>query len=318
MGAKVKERITNLVTLIASITMTFAFLNIAVEKTEVLGGISLGEYLTDEYRILVTRMAPVDGGPPCWLNGTHLEPLCEGDFEARYSRMRYHVKINSFGIRDEEYLLEKNQNTYRIFALGDSYSFGWGVDNGEAFPEIIEKRLNEEYDTSVEVFNLGILGGSTDTHYDLLNRFWGYSPDIILLQTNPNDLYECKDTRDAVNALRGTDGNYDEFHQLATEHVLSLGLDKACSCFLKYFGFIIDNTLKEGVPLVVYDHSPEGCDLTRIEGDFYRVGQVHLERKHLISRVDAHPNKIGHRLIAESILPTLVQAINDTSPLVLR
>jgi len=43
------------------------------------------------------------------------------------------VKINSQGLRDYEYKLEKQGNIFRIVTLGDSYTFGWGVELNESY-----------------------------------------------------------------------------------------------------------------------------------------------------------------------------------------
>ena len=49
------------------------------------------------------------------------------------------VVLNSAGYRDKEYPIERAEDTFRIYAVGDSYTYGWLVDNQQdAFTEIIE------------------------------------------------------------------------------------------------------------------------------------------------------------------------------------
>ena len=43
------------------------------------------------------------------------------------------IKINSLGWRDREISLEKQEDTFRIVALGDSITFGWGVELNETY-----------------------------------------------------------------------------------------------------------------------------------------------------------------------------------------
>ena len=43
------------------------------------------------------------------------------------------LKINSRGLRDREYSLQKPPGTKRILVLGDSYVWGYGVSNEERF-----------------------------------------------------------------------------------------------------------------------------------------------------------------------------------------
>jgi hypothetical protein len=66
-----------------------------------------------------------------------------------------HIKINSRGLRDREFDLIKPPGTYRIGVFGDSFTFGEGVENEEAYPKIKQRRIN------VEVINFGI--GKTGT-----------------------------------------------------------------------------------------------------------------------------------------------------------
>src|SRR2546430_1564409 len=49
------------------------------------------------------------------------------------------VKINSLGMRDREYSVEKPKGTYRILVLGDSYTFGSGVQADETYAKLLEK-----------------------------------------------------------------------------------------------------------------------------------------------------------------------------------
>lgn len=45
------------------------------------------------------------------------------------------IHTNSKGLRDDDSSLVKPE----IICLGDSYTFGWGVDNGISFPDKLEK-----------------------------------------------------------------------------------------------------------------------------------------------------------------------------------
>ena len=70
------------------------------------------------------------------------------------------IEVNSDGFRDNEYSVKKDKNTFRILALGDSITFGWGVEFNHTFSEILEQRLNKikplkKY-KKYEVINAGI------------------------------------------------------------------------------------------------------------------------------------------------------------------
>src|SRR5262245_53690355 len=62
------------------------------------------------------------------------------------------VKINSDGLRDREYPVERTASR-RILFLGDSLTFGWGVEKAKTFEESLETKLNETRPT--EIINLG-------------------------------------------------------------------------------------------------------------------------------------------------------------------
>lgn len=76
----------------------------------------------------------------------------------------YDVRIvtNSIGCRSHECAPNKKPGSFRIFFLGDSITFGQGVNSEEAFPELIQERLNsKENSPRFEVINCGVPGWTT-------------------------------------------------------------------------------------------------------------------------------------------------------------
>ena len=97
----------------------------------------------------------------------------------------YRVTMNDKGLRDEEHPYEKPEGAYRVALLGDSIAWGWGVDDGLAFADLVEERLGPD----VEVINLGVPGYSTDQHLWTLERDGlRYDPDLVLLCFVLNDV----------------------------------------------------------------------------------------------------------------------------------
>jgi len=99
------------------------------------------------------------------------------------------MKSNSEGFRTEEIAARKGENVYRIVLLGDSSTFGWGVNQDERFSRFLEDKLNSaQSSTRYEVINLGIPGYTTEhgvaafDHYALK-----YSPDLVILSFGAND-----------------------------------------------------------------------------------------------------------------------------------
>lgn len=99
------------------------------------------------------------------------------------------IKSNSEGFRTEEIPVQKGKNVYRIVLLGDSSTFGWGVNQDERFSRFLEDQLNSvQSSIRYEIINLGIPGYTTDhgiaafRHYALK-----YSPDMMILSFGAND-----------------------------------------------------------------------------------------------------------------------------------
>ena len=99
------------------------------------------------------------------------------------------VTINSVGWRDQEYSLEKPQDTVRIMMLGDSVTFGWGAPPEGVTSTVLESLLNRE-GTSLhyQVLNTGIGNSNTamQTAY-FVNEGHRYQPDIVVLNYFIND-----------------------------------------------------------------------------------------------------------------------------------
>jgi len=62
-------------------------------------------------------------------------------------------RINSLGFRDVEVPLKKAR-TYRIVAIGDSFTYGWGVNLEDAWCKRLERNLRDK-GMDIEILNLG-------------------------------------------------------------------------------------------------------------------------------------------------------------------
>lgn len=100
-------------------------------------------------------------------------------------------KINSFGLRDYEYALNKPQNTYRILMLGDSFVEGYGVNIENSYSKILEKALNENSSSKVEIIDAGVQAWSTLNEYLYLKNFGiKLNPNLVILNFNMTDFYD--------------------------------------------------------------------------------------------------------------------------------
>lgn len=70
----------------------------------------------------------------------------------------YLLKTNSLGLRaDREYPVQQPRNRKRLLLLGDSYTAGDGVSNGERYSDLLE-----EHYPSLDVINFALPGTGTD------------------------------------------------------------------------------------------------------------------------------------------------------------
>jgi lysophospholipase L1-like esterase len=93
------------------------------------------------------------------------------------------VEINPHGFRQREIPYKRNRMLCRILVVGDSYVWGYGVEQKEIFTSRME-----EINPKLEVVNIGVSGYSTDQEL-LLFRDKGikYQPDIVILVVSNND-----------------------------------------------------------------------------------------------------------------------------------
>ena len=104
-----------------------------------------------------------------------------GDFIARRGGGPS-VSINSLGFRERE-IEPKDPNRYRIAVIGDSFTWGQGIEARERFSNLLEGFLGPRY----EVLNFGIPGNNMPEHLNELDVVLKLLPDFVLLQLYIND-----------------------------------------------------------------------------------------------------------------------------------
>lgn len=110
----------------------------------------------------------------------------------RFESGPFKVDVNSHGFRGPEIAVPKPPGVFRIFALGESTTFGWkGVRSHEgAWPALLEGKLKAAYpDRRFEVVNAGVPGyTSIEQRINFLLRVSNLQPDAILIYHGNNDL----------------------------------------------------------------------------------------------------------------------------------
>jgi len=98
------------------------------------------------------------------------------------------VHTNWLGLRDPETHHIAKRNGIRIVAIGDSTTFGFGVNDQDAWPHLLEAEL-----VQAEVWNLGQPGAGPLTYADIAESVVDYlRPDLILVGIlQADDLKQC-------------------------------------------------------------------------------------------------------------------------------
>jgi len=119
-----------------------------------------------------------------------LKPNSEGYLAGKY------VKINSYGMRSKE--ISTDKDVYRIAFIGDSITFGWGVELNESYPEVLGEYIEKDQHIKVEILNFGVPGYVSLQEYTVLkNKVINYSPDLIIIGnflSSPDNIWNLYQT----------------------------------------------------------------------------------------------------------------------------
>ena len=122
--------------------------------------------------------------------------------------------INNEGFRGPEISKEKPENTYRIFVLGGSTTFGAGsTSDGTTIPGYLQKEFdNVNLDFKVEVINAGQMGLTSWGETQIVkNSLVHYDPDLIIVYDGFNDLVQPYSLiRDGTTANSAFDEFWDQ------------------------------------------------------------------------------------------------------------
>lgn len=107
----------------------------------------------------------------------------EGEFD-------YTAHINKYGYRGKDFDMPKKEGVVRIFAVGDSFTYGVGAEDSETIPYRLEAELSER-GVQAEVINAGIGHASPIQHYvNLRDIHLKYEPDLVILLLDLTDLWD--------------------------------------------------------------------------------------------------------------------------------
>lgn len=98
------------------------------------------------------------------------------------------VSTNALGQRGPETSAQPAQGVCRVLVLGDSITFGWGVEHDQRWTSLLAERLHRP-DQQLELLTAGAPGWGPDHHALWLQREGlALQPDLVLLQLSTNDI----------------------------------------------------------------------------------------------------------------------------------
>ena len=99
--------------------------------------------------------------------------------------------FNPQGFRGAPIDPSKPAGTFRVFALGDSNTFGWDVDEGVNWPAQLHRLLSASR-PGAEVINAGVWGYSSFQGARRFQELLAYQPDVVLVSFGGNDAHQVR------------------------------------------------------------------------------------------------------------------------------
>jgi acyl-CoA thioesterase I len=177
-----------------------------------------------------------------------------------------------------------------IVAFGDSLTEGYGLDESEAWPALLEDRLKQE-GKAYRVINAGVSGETSQGALSRVDWILRTKPDIVILETGANDGMRGTDpqvTRENIDKIvEQLQSNGVTVVLAGMKMLVSLG-----ASFARSFDALYPEIAKERKVIFI---------------PFILDGIAGVRGLNLSDGI--HPNAKGHRLMMELIYPYVVKAI---------
>jgi hypothetical protein len=242
---------------------------------------------------------------------------------------------NRWGLRDQDYELQKPASTYRIALLGSSYVMGLGVADDETFEWVLEERLNRGVQGSpynhYEILNFAV-SDYTALHqpFVLENKAFSFNPDVVIHVANTDMGFSTWHLAESI--VEGTDIPNEELKEIS----MSAGIEENMTVhdamrLLKPYGseilswsykWIAEKSLERGIlpvwvfiPLVEQEFSSDEVEeiahLAEAAGftvlDLSDVFEGHTAESLWRAEYDQHPNAKGHEVIADRLYKEMIE-----------
>lgn len=145
---------------------------------------------------------------------------------------KYRAHTNSMGLRERELSLGKDDKIYKLLFLGDSITFGIGVEADNTFVRILENLLNMHPQAkSFATINAGVCGAFTFEEINLLKKVGiKYHPDVVVLNFYLNDI--------VVGSPEDTKENKDEWEKTYFKYKVSMPFKSFLANHSEFYKFL--------------------------------------------------------------------------------
>lgn len=125
------------------------------------------------------------------------------------------LRISSAGLRDREFPETKPPGTFRIAAVGDSITYGYGCPRAQSYPKFLERFLRAARKPDapeLEVMNFGVTGYNAPKIAEVLrSKVAPFSPDLVIWA------YSANDPQEFVMEMKGLAMVEEDAHEFAEQ-----------------------------------------------------------------------------------------------------
>jgi acyl-CoA thioesterase I len=179
-----------------------------------------------------------------------------------------------------------------VVFLGDSLTAGMGLAENQAYPALLEKKLEKE-GTPVRILNAGVSGDTTAGGLARLDWLLGQKPDVVVVGLGANDGLRALPVEQTEKNLR----EIVRRSKAAGAEVLLLGMLMPPNYGPDYTAQFAE----------MYPRIAEDLDVPLVPFLLEGVGGV----RELNLEDGIHPNAKGQEILAENVLPYLEKILNQ-------